>query len=191
MPAHSARRGGGLEGGATGSVAAQFVLFEFRLRPLRDIAPWGTPDDLSLHWFGLTDGCYRINAGAESLLSYAPDYMARFPGVDPFAGSRVAYQVVRLWEDLLGILPDVPEPLPDDFCNLLERDYIDFEDSYRRAVSWIDRHDDGDAGCASDLFEAAMTWRRDRVLDSAYLRNAARIWSWDDVRSAMETVSRG
>ncbi len=39
-----------------------------RARP--EVLPWGNPGELSLHWFGLTDGKYWIQAGDDALLEY-------------------------------------------------------------------------------------------------------------------------
>ncbi len=34
------------------------MVFNFRLAPLEQVAPWGDPGDPRLRWFGLTDGEY-------------------------------------------------------------------------------------------------------------------------------------
>lgn len=46
-------------------------MFEFKLAALDHIEPWGTPPDLTLHWFGLTDGSYFIDLGHTHLLEYS------------------------------------------------------------------------------------------------------------------------
>lgn len=46
------------------------MLFEFILKPLDEVARWGTARD-SLHWFGSTDGEYWIQAGEHALLGNA------------------------------------------------------------------------------------------------------------------------
>jgi hypothetical protein len=84
------------------------MLFEFILRPLNKVAPWGNAPDLSLSWFGLTDGDYRINVGSEHLFAYSEGIKRHFSTKDPnFRGDYVNYHVVRLWEDICEILPDV------------------------------------------------------------------------------------
>ncbi|MCF2532202.1 DUF5984 family protein [Yinghuangia soli] len=97
--------------------------FRFGLRPLDDVRPWG---DGTLHWFALTDGWYCIDAAGHELLRYAPPPSpgpepadpepadpARDqppePAPDPF-DHYVDYFVVRLWEDLLYLLPDLLAP---------------------------------------------------------------------------------
>lgn len=46
-------------------------LFQFELRQLDQIQPWGAPDDPNLHWFGLTDGWYWIQVGEDRLFEYS------------------------------------------------------------------------------------------------------------------------
>ena len=43
------------------------MLIDFTLLPLAMVQPWGRPDNLSLHWFGLTDGQYWIEVGENKL----------------------------------------------------------------------------------------------------------------------------
>ena len=51
------------------------MLFEFVLRPLEEVQPWGV-DEPTLHWFGLTDGWYWIEAGDfRSKLSFTFAYI--------------------------------------------------------------------------------------------------------------------
>lgn len=79
-------------------------LFAFELRDVAEIAPWGEPGELSLGWFGLTDGWYWMNVGAERLFVYHGGRRRGRPEVE--------HPVARLWEDVLGVLPAALEPLP-------------------------------------------------------------------------------
>lgn len=104
--------------------------FHFRLRPLDDIAPWGTvtnPDARTpewlcrphLGWFALTDGWYWIEASQAELFRYsqaAVNAMVREQPNAPRVSEALEipyedYQVTRLWEDLLELLPDVLDPV--------------------------------------------------------------------------------
>ena len=38
-------------------------LFEFELKKIEDIEPWGAPEKPSLSWFALTDGTFRVEVG--------------------------------------------------------------------------------------------------------------------------------
>jgi|GEM_PF-540695 len=85
------------------------MLFEFRLRLLEEVQPWEDsekPANLSIDWFGLTDGWYWLNVGGErALFEYA--------NVER-DGRYMEYQVARLFQDLSHILASVLEPVPAD-----------------------------------------------------------------------------
>lgn len=49
-------------------------LFEFKLKKLPDVLPWGEEPDFYLHWFGLTDGIYYMNVGNEQLFRAVSRY---------------------------------------------------------------------------------------------------------------------
>jgi hypothetical protein len=135
-------------------------LFDFKLRALDDIVPWGKPGALSLSWFSLTDGSFWLNVGDEQL----------FVGADAGEGSRfVDYQVVRLWEDVLDILPAVLEPVPESMAALLEpsNGWLAW---CRRASDWGAESDD------LELLDQAISWELARRLDSAYLAAGPNIW---------------
>ena len=94
------------------------MLFQFHLRPLEEVEPWGK-DPATLHWFGLSDGWYWWQAGPQQLFRYTQSaldhWAAESPG-DSKPLPYVDYQVVRPWEDLLDALPDVLAPVPDDLA---------------------------------------------------------------------------
>jgi hypothetical protein len=47
------------------------MLIDFTLLPIAMVQPWGRPDNLSLHWFGLTDGQYWIEVSENKLFEYS------------------------------------------------------------------------------------------------------------------------
>lgn len=75
--------------------------FRFGLTPLEDVAGWGDAGD-RMHWFGLTDGWYRIEAGEDVVP----------PG-------DIDYYVARLWADVVRWAAAVLEPLPGGLVPLL------------------------------------------------------------------------
>jgi hypothetical protein len=156
------------------------MLFDFHLRPIQEVQPWGEPPNQRLHWFGLTDGCYRLQVGRDLLFHYSDEIRTFWAIQYPhFSGAYVNYQVVRLWEDVLRILPDLLCPLPLELGRLL----LDHESSprewYRSAALWLDRQDDAEVErTLGDLFDMATAWLQKRHLDSAYLQPAAHIWMW-------------
>lgn len=127
------------------------IRFRFRLRPITEISPWGP--DRRLHWFGLTDGWYWIEIDGLDLLRYATHTAQRQIG-DGSAASNpyVAYYVVWLWEDMLGLLPAVLEPVPDDLAEFMSSDPDD----------WVSRDE--------AQTEPAAEWYSGHVLDMGYVR---------------------
>lgn len=176
---------------------------QFRLRPVDDIAPWGPVsttdvratdwlDRPHLHWFALTDGWYWIEAGEAELFRYSQAEVNAAVQEDPNAPwapqllemPYVDYYVVRLWEDLLEILPDVLEPVPSRLAAPLEseRRWMAWERQAKAAVEAVE--DEILNEKASDLLEAAAGWWWNRHLDTLYLQAGPQIWFWSDGRNA-------
>ncbi len=150
------------------------MLINFELLPIAKVQPWGQPGDLSLHWFGLTDGHYWIEMGENTLFEYSG--AAQAAG----AGRYCEYHVARLHEDLLEMLPHVLEPVP----GALGR-YLSGEGQAEWAAafgSWCDRNSDVlDTNLCYQVVDAATTWSGARRLDSAYLSPSANIVIWSDI----------
>ncbi len=165
------------------------MLFDFNLLPLEDVQPWGEPPNLSLSWFGFTEGFYRLKLGSIYLLNYSDRIMNywgyKFP--DVYNGLLVDYYVVRLWEDILDRLPYVLEPIPTELHKFLTMDYATWSSWYDKAIDW--RENQLESGSDKDevwkIMYTATSWRNNRWLDAAYLQNAPNIWMW----STDETVS--
>jgi hypothetical protein len=137
-------------------------LFEFELAPVEAIEPWGTPPDLALHWFGLSDGSYHLEIGDARLLEYAPrDNWPHF----------VEYQLARLHEDVLSMLPAVLEPIPSTVTLSLRDGSLD---STRRHVWKASESLDG----ADASLDVALDAFGSRMLDTLYLKPGAGIWIW-------------
>jgi Family of unknown function (DUF5984) len=166
------------------------MLFDFSLRPLKEISPWGEAPNSILSWFGFTDGSYRLKVGSNyllnysttQLLNYSDNYIKRFIESSPTSHkeSFVDYQVVRLWEDILAILPNVLELTPKKLCSFLEMSDADWNSWQNKAVDWEeDQVKSGfDEDNAFTIFNMAVELRRSRCLDSGYLRNSPSIWMW-------------
>lgn len=137
-------------------------LFQFRLRPLEEVEPWGE-DPPALHWFGLSDGWCWWQAGPPQLFRYAPP-----------AAPYVAYQVVRPWEDLLDRLPDILAPVPDDLAGRL-RDPEEWQRLTDTAWALIETRDDDGLW---DLLNSAFLWWSERTWDAGYLSHPPKIWLW-------------
>ncbi|WTW96743.1 DUF5984 family protein [Streptomycetaceae bacterium NBC_01309] len=138
------------------------IRFRFGLRTLDDVQPWGE-DPPRLSWFILTDGWYCIDADDHELLRYSAPLAA-----SPF-DVHVDYHVVRLWEDLLTVLPAALEPVPADLRRLVAAEPWE---GWRPALS---------PGLPPDLrraAEAAAAWHDEHTLDMGHLRDAPWLRFW-------------
>ncbi|WP_431476396.1 DUF5984 family protein [Massilia eburnea] len=148
----------------------------FQLTPLEDVIPWGAPNNLSLSWFGLTDGQYWIDLGETSLFEYSEH--ARTAG----AGQYCDYQIVRLLEDILDMLPSIMEPVPPALVQYLSGDSGHAWEATRSRwasdqASWLDEDE------CWRLADLAGSLSHNRFLDSAYLSPSANILMWSDEKN--------
>jgi len=161
------------------------MIFEFQLTPIEEVQPWGEPPNQSLSWFGFTDGIYRIKAGTEYLLNYSEEYTnyltEKFSDYT-FTTTFVEYQVVRLWEDILEMLPSILESVPKEVQPFLDLGYENYLALENKATDWqeseikkgINKND------TWNIVELPTYWLNNCWLDSAYLSPSARIWIWSD-----------
>jgi hypothetical protein len=161
------------------------MLFDFQLRPLEEVQPWGKPPNLSLSWFGFTEGFYRLQIGSEFLLNYSEQFVEHQAeqSSNIYAGSFVDYYVVRLWEDILDMLPHILEPFPPKISKFFENHGNAWFEWESNALDWVDNQPDEDM--AIEIFELAVSWQHARRLDTAYLQNAPRIWIWSTERDVI------
>ena len=79
--------------------------------------PWGDEPNQYLHWFALTDSFYYMELGDVQLFCYSDEILEfwskEYPGCNSKNEPYMDYQVVRLYEDVLEILPDVIQPIPE------------------------------------------------------------------------------
>ncbi len=150
-------------------------LFNFALRPVDEIEPWGTSPDLSLSWFGLTDGIYWIDAGGEPLFRYSDELVEGWP-IDSFVGPYVDYQVIRLYEDLIDILPAILCSLSHRLSVLIQKstDKQSCIDSYFSWEGRLSKNDDR----LWDLADSASSWLCERSLTTLHLLAGPRIKIW-------------
>lgn len=161
------------------------MLINFELTPLNEVKPWGATNNQSLSWFGLTDGQYWISVGQDSLFEYSEH--ARNVG----GGRYCEYQVVRLCEDILDMLPSIMEPVPPTLVQYLSGDS---GNAWRAKLSsWSNEHIDVvDEEEWWRLIELAGSLSLNRFLDSAYLSPSTSILMWPDEKSVhIEWDNRG
>jgi hypothetical protein len=149
------------------------VLINFTLAPIEEIVPWGEPGSYRLHWFGLTWGQYWIQAGEATLFEYSDH--ARNGGISRYCD----YQVVRLYEDLVEMLPVILEPIPESVVPYIHGESAEV---WRNAYhAWRDRNDNVlDTDHYWEIADAAVAWSEKRHLDSSYLSPSASIAIWSD-----------
>jgi hypothetical protein len=130
----------------------------FELRPLAGVTPFGTRESgLRLHWFGLTDGWYDVVVSGHHLF--------RVDGGDP---RGIDYQVVRLWEDLIEVVPAVTDEIPAALAMRLT--------DVDRWNAWVTRA--WELENAHELQDAALAWWGHRHVDTGHLRGAPRLYLW-------------
>ena len=143
-------------------------LFNFILRPTAEIQPWGKPGQHSLSWFGLSDGWYWLELDGQELFRTREPAA---PGEPPYAD----YQIVRLWEDLLDVVPAVLAPVPSDLARLLE--------APERFLTTVERLQEDDLAeensPASRVYDGLAFWHA-RGLTSGHLVGAPDLWLWRD-----------
>ncbi|MDP3152559.1 MAG: DUF5984 family protein [Archangium sp.] len=132
-------------------------MFRFELRGIETITPWGPATAPTLSWFGLSDGWSWLQLGGQEVLRAADASGESPPYLD--------YQVVRLWEDLLDLLPSALAPLPADVAAAL-----------RDEDSWLTRVE----GDLLEVDENGLSFWSRRKLSLLHLSAPPRVWFWRD-----------
>jgi hypothetical protein len=155
------------------------MLFNFNLKPLDEVDPFGREGEYSLSWFGLTDGYYSINCAGQELFRYSDPILDiwkrdghQLPG-HPYAD----YQVSRLWEDVLEILPEILSPVPQQLLQRIKPG-VDSALWHHRISEFVFR-DDGEASELDEKnYDLATNWLGERKLNTLHLGGGPRIWLW-------------
>jgi hypothetical protein len=138
-----------------------------------DVQPWGG-EKPTLDWFALTDGWYWIEVGGHELLRYSDRTLRMWAderGAEA-ASPYVDYYVVRLWEDVLEILPEIMEPVPGDLISFVADDLLD----------WTSRENAPQA-------EAAGLWHASRSMYLGPLQNAPHVRWWRTIVDGGDVVT--
>ena len=158
----------------------------FRLRGLREVEPWGKPGAKSLHWFGLTDGCYCIDTPAGKLLEHIGP-------VDPGLGEPwCEYQVARPFEDIVDKWPVIAEQIPTDIIDYFafwntacasddkRASAVDFRDDFDRWFTYhLSRAEKSGANpLDSHCYDVNDALWQGRFLDTLYLQVKPRLYLW-------------
>lgn len=150
------------------------MLFNFNLTPVENVQPWGEPSNLVLHWFGLTDGQYWMEAGRDSLFEYS-EHARQHLGTTQYCD----YQVVRLYEDVLEMVPFILEPVPPPLVPYISGDS---GRAWKTKLDTIlENLDDGpDLTRLWDATTASISWTWSREMTTNYLTPSTDISIWSD-----------
>lgn len=145
------------------------ALIHFKLKHPDNITPWGEGPDISMHWYGLTDGEYWLNVNKATIYEYTHEVLADSHTND---SCYVDYQVARLLEDLTGIFDAVAEPVPDAFYAIArEHSYL-----YRFYGAVQNRLENLPDNPSTDTdtyghYDPAIEWIYSRTLTASHLTN--------------------
>jgi len=136
-------------------------LIEYSLESVEDIAPWTDAQRKNvLSWYGISSGFYWINVGDQTLFQYSDEYiqlhMAEECKRDP-KWQYFDYYVSRLYEDLLTLLPNSLQVIPDNLLGLVGD--INSSMDWQRLV--YEAYDDG--GGDDEIGNAAEWWEVRRL----------------------------
>ena len=152
------------------------TLFEFKLKDLVDVMPWDDENGKKLHWFGLTDGYFYMNVNGEQLFHSTDEIIEYWKNENPeFApvSNYVDYQVVRSYEDLLYILPNVLQPIPTAVFKHIEtfNKQVQFENIFDNYLDFLGEDDE-----PGDEYFDATEWFYLRRLSTMHLNQGPDIW---------------
>lgn len=160
------------------------MIFDFTLDSIEKVQPWGTPNSLSIHWFALTQGKYRLKVGDEYLLNYTDEFIGNYlkkkPQHNISTSTFTEYYVVRLWEDILGILPAILESVPVPLQKFLNSGYENYQVLQKLADGWKESETVIKRIEGIGTADLAVFWLNERWFDSGYLSPSANIWLWSD-----------
>lgn len=151
-------------------------LFEFNLKPLSEVLPWEQEGKKYLHWFGLTDGIYYLNIKGKEIYKNSKVYLDYLKNSYPEANidsPYIDYQVTRLYEDFLEILPNVLQKIPDNLIALIRS-----PESEKEFLNKYDIKKGEEAGW--DTYYNANRWWGCRSLTSIHLQHGPIVQFWVD-----------
>ncbi len=156
------------------------IRFGFELCALDEVLSWGG-DRPTLHWFGLTEGCYWLDVGGHQLLRQAGlDH--RHPYVD--------YYVARFWEDVNVLIPDVLEPVPADLHLFIASDRAQWACD---PLAFITGEEDGFCDVGPNVSDhpvvTAANWHGAHYMDLGYLRNAPSLRFWRTLHDDRDEIT--
>jgi hypothetical protein len=139
-------------------------MINFKLRELDQILPWGQEPELSLHWFGLTEGDLWLKFGNETIYEYSKEALSDFGNKStPYND----YQLSRFIEDFTALFDKISETIPEVFYNLTK----DLKKFRADAKKWLDIYgtDEEYSHFYFEEYDKLISWSHQRTFDSAHL----------------------
>jgi len=150
-------------------------LFNYRLRDLRDVQPCTDSDGSNfLSWYGLSDGWYWLKCGGDELFRATPEILAHWK--IPSDARYCDYQIAKLWEDILQMLPEILDPVPADLTKYIA-EFSGEAEWESKCDLWTSSDENFD-----QFGSTCLDWVNRRRLDSLYLQQGpiVRIWRFED-----------
>lgn len=161
-------------------------MINFKLRELDIIEPWGQEPELSLHWFGLTDGYLWLTFGNETIYEYSKEAM-------DFLGDKTTpyndYQLSRFIEDFTMLFDKINEIVPAEFYDLTK----DLNKFHSDVEKWLDIYNTDEDDYSDSFYEEydkLISWTYERSLYSGHLVGGPKLYFFrrnDKVRIVWET----
>lgn len=140
-------------------------MINFKLKELDQISPWGQEPELSLHWFGLTDGYLWLTFGNETIYEYSKE-AAEYHEIESIPYND--YQLSRFIEDFTELFDQIRESIPSVLYDLT-KDLAQFHSDARK---WLDIHTSDEEDYSDfyfDEYDKLISWTYQRTFDSAHL----------------------
>lgn len=152
------------------------MLFNFRLLPIEEITPWGEPNNLSLHWYGLSLGEYWMSCRENELLRYSNDAISLLNKQGFDFSPYCDYQVARFYFDIFEMISSILEPLPECLIPYIEGESAEKWQSHLKR--WNEENFDSIIGEERwwELTGLASDWIGQRKLDMGYLSSPPDIY---------------
>lgn len=113
------------------------ALFEFEFFPIEEVPHFGKDEDKTLHWYGLTYGIFHLDVNGKKLFQNSDEILEYWKNEEPQYKyyDYIDYQIARLYEDTLSILPYILQPISDKLLEIIKP--IEFLNSIKKIQNII------------------------------------------------------
>jgi len=154
-------------------------LFNFSFTPLTEIPLRGKPkaSQRQLERYGFSHGTCSIDAGQSRLFQYSPQFLAHADFICPqygIEGDCVNHSIIRLYEDVIELLPDILQSIPIEAYLLIS--------SLEKQRAWTERlqhlFEIAETPELEDLHHEAIGWFHRRKLSKSPVKGDTNVWFW-------------